>query len=64
MVHVENGHRRAEFMQRRQQKNRICAAGDGDTDSSPVSNCCRNLIDHTSILRESNIQGVGPAHVT
>jgi hypothetical protein len=51
VVHVKNGRRDAKFMECGQQENGIRAAGDGNADSSPVSNRGRNLIDHSSILR-------------
>jgi hypothetical protein len=52
VIDVENGHCRAEFMERRQQENGIRAAGDSNADSSALSNYSRNLVDHSSILRE------------
>lgn len=57
VVHVKNCHGRAELMERRQKENRIRAAGDSNADSSALPffenmQRRRDLIDHTSILRE------------
>jgi hypothetical protein len=50
VVHVKNGHGRAQFMERRQQENGIRSARDGDPDSLPLADHGCHLVDHTSIL--------------